>query len=56
MFVCYAPANNPEIAISVAIEKGGSGSNIMEIARTLLDYYYRDRAVFAMQPEGALIP
>jgi penicillin-binding protein 2 len=56
VFVCYAPADDPEIAISVVIEKGGSGSAVMEIARTLLDYYYRDRAVFDMQPEGALIP
>jgi penicillin-binding protein 2 len=56
IFVCYAPADDPEIAISVVIEKGGSGSAVMEIARTLLDYYYRDRAVFDIQPEGALIP
>jgi penicillin-binding protein 2 len=56
MFVCYAPADEPEIAISVAIEKGGSGATIMEIARTVLDYYYRDQTVFETRPEGALIP
>jgi penicillin-binding protein 2 len=56
MFVCYAPADDPEIAISVAIEKGGSGAEIMEIARTVLDYYYRDQTVFELRPEGALIP
>jgi penicillin-binding protein 2 len=56
MFVCYAPADDPEIAISVAIEKGGSGAAIMEIARTVLDYYYRDQTAFELHPEGALIP
>ena len=40
VFVCYAPANNPEIAISVVIEKGASGSAVMEIAKTVLDYYF----------------
>lgn len=56
VFVCYAPANDPEIAISVVVEKGGSGSAIMEIARTVLDYYYRDMAIYAPQPEGSLAP
>ena len=40
VFVCYAPANDPEIAISVVIEKGSSGSAVMEIAKTVLDYYF----------------
>ena len=40
VFVCYAPANDPEIAISVVIEKGTSGSAVMEIAKTILDYYF----------------
>ncbi|MGI6028624.1 MAG: penicillin-binding transpeptidase domain-containing protein [Candidatus Heteroscillospira sp.] len=40
VFVCYAPAENPEIAICVAVEKGGAGSAIAEIARNVLDYYF----------------
>jgi penicillin-binding protein 2 len=56
MFVCYAPADNPEIAISVAIEKGGSGAAIMEIARTVLDFYYRNTVSPELSPELSLIP
>ena len=40
VFVCYAPVNDPEIAITVVIEKGASGSAVMEIAKTILDYYF----------------
>ncbi|MGI5936131.1 MAG: penicillin-binding transpeptidase domain-containing protein, partial [Oscillospiraceae bacterium] len=44
VFVCYAPAENPEIAISVVVEKGGSGSAIATIARDILDYYFSFKA------------
>lgn len=40
VFICYAPAEDPEIAIAVAVTRGGSGTNIMHIARQILDYYY----------------
>ena len=39
-FICYAPAENPEIAIAVAMEKGGSGSAQAIIAKEVLDYYF----------------
>lgn len=40
VFVCYAPANDPEIAISIVVEKGGSGSALTAICRDLLDAYF----------------
>ncbi len=40
VFVCYAPASNPEIAISIVVEKGGSGSALTEICCDLLDAYF----------------
>lgn len=40
VFVCYAPYDNPEIAIAVVIEKGSAGSAIGVIARDILDYYF----------------
>lgn len=40
VFVCYAPYDDPEIAVVVVIEKGESGSGIANIARTVLDYYF----------------
>ena len=39
-FICYAPAENPEIAIAVAMEKGGSGAAQAIIAKEVLDYYF----------------
>lgn len=40
VFMCYAPAEDPEIAIAIVIEKGSSGSGIAFIAKSILDYYF----------------
>jgi len=56
VFVCYAPYNNPEIAISIVVEKGGSGSSVMDIARMILDYYFRSELTILATPYGELIP
>ncbi|MCG3196552.1 MAG: penicillin-binding protein 2 [Candidatus Omnitrophica bacterium] len=48
-FCCYAPFENPEIALAVAIEGGGhGGATSAPIAKTLLEYYFRDR----LAPDG----
>jgi penicillin-binding protein 2 len=39
-FVCYAPADDPQIAIAVYGEKAGHGSSLGEIARSVLDAYF----------------
>jgi penicillin-binding protein 2 len=39
-FVCYAPAEDPQIAIAVYGEKAGHGSSLGEIARSVLDVYF----------------
>lgn len=39
-FICYAPANDPEIAVSVVLEHGRSGSYAMNVAKDMLDYYF----------------
>lgn len=39
-FVCFAPADDPEIAISVYIEQGGHGSTLASIAKAILDQYF----------------
>ena len=41
-FVCYAPYENPEIAIVVYGEKAGHGSTMGQIAKALLDTYFQD--------------
>jgi len=40
VFVAYAPAGNPVIAISVVLEKGGSSSGIIDISRIIFDHYF----------------
>ena len=44
-FVCFAPAEDPEIAIAVYVECGGHGSSLVSIARLLINEYYRGGAV-----------
>lgn len=40
LFVAYAPADNPKIAIAVVVERGAWGSNTAPIARDVLDAYF----------------
>lgn len=40
LFVCYAPADNPQIAIAVVIERGVWGSYAAPIARDIIDEYF----------------
>jgi len=49
-FVCYAPYDDPEIAIVVYGEKAGHGRTMGQIAKALLDTYFQDELV------GDLIP
>ena len=42
-FVCYAPFNDPEVAVVVYVEKGGHGSTVAEIGKNVLDAYFYDR-------------
>ncbi len=40
MFICYAPYGDPEVAVSVVVERGGSGASVAFIAKNILDAYY----------------
>jgi len=40
LFVCYAPADNPEIAIALVVEKGEWGASTVVIAQKLLAEYF----------------
>jgi penicillin-binding protein 2 len=43
LYIAYAPAENPEIALAIVVEnvaKGGGGSNAAPVARKLLDVYF----------------
>ena len=39
-FVLFAPADDPEIAISVYVEKGAQGGYLGAVAKQILDYYF----------------
>ena len=39
-FVCYAPMQNPEIAIAIYGEKAGHGSSLAVIGKSILDVYF----------------
>ncbi len=39
-FVCYAPADDPQIAIAIYGEKAGHGNTLGTIARDMLDIYF----------------
>ena len=42
-FVCYAPYDNPEIAVVVYGEKAGHGSTMAQIGKAILNTYFADR-------------
>ena len=39
-FVCFAPYENPEVAVVVMIENGGHGNYAAEVARDILNQYF----------------
>ena len=40
LFVCFAPYDDPEIALAIVVERGGSGSLLSSIAVEILEYYF----------------
>ena len=55
-FIAYAPADNPEIAISVVVENGTSAASAA-VARKVLDAYFDNKnAGEEPTPEGELLP
>lgn len=40
VFICFAPYDNPQIAVAIVIERGMAGSNCAPIARKIVDAYY----------------
>lgn len=57
VFVCFAPYDDPEIAVSIVIEKGGSGSALATAAVEILNAYFSaDEIGSAVLPENQLIP
>ena len=47
-FVCFAPAEDPEIAIAIYAEKGAHGSSLGAVAKEIINSYFSDEAESAV--------
>ena len=57
IFICYAPADDPQIAIAVVVERGTAGANVAPIAKSLLDAYFTVKTVdFSVPSELSILP
>ena len=56
MFVCFAPYDDPQIVLAIAVEAGGSGSELGAIAADVLSYYFSaDAALETVEPENTIL-
>ena len=51
VFVCFAPYDDPEVAMAIVVEHGGSGGELAAIARDVLSYYFSARETQEAIPE-----
>ena len=57
IFICYAPYDDPQVAVAVVVEHGVSGSSVASIARDVLDAYFTVKNVNAsVETELSLLP
>lgn len=57
VFVCYAPADDPQVAIALVAEQGGSGSDLAGLAADILSYHFTPRPAFQTTvKENTLLP
>ena len=56
IFMCYAPFDDPEIAIAIVVERGKAGANCAFMARQILDVYFNIKSYSdTSEPEMALL-
>ncbi len=57
VFVCFAPYEEPEIAVAIAIERGGSGAALASTAVDILNAYFtQDETGAVITGENELLP
>lgn len=57
VFVCFAPYEDPQVALAIAIEKGGSGAALASAAVQMLNAYFTpDEIGTAVIGENQLLP
>ncbi len=56
VFAAFAPYDNPEIAVVVVVEHGGSGNAVAPVARDIFDAYFYDAVQLpTLTAEGTLL-
>ena len=56
LFVCFAPYDDPQIAISMVVEQGASGSNLAQAVAEVVDYYFSAEGTMeSVSTENALL-
>ena len=56
LFAAFAPYEDPEIALAIVVEKGGSGSTLANIAAEILEYYFSSGSgMETVTPENTLL-
>ena len=56
LFVAFAPYEDPEIALAIVVEKGGSGSTLANMAAEILGYYFSaGSGMETVTPENTLL-
>ena len=56
LLVCFAPYDDPEIAMAIVAEKGGSGAELGTIAAEIMEYYFSaQQAQEQVYPENTLV-
>jgi len=56
LFIAFAPYENPEIAIAIAVEKGGAGATLAPLAKQIIDYYFSfEKGANALESNYALL-
>ena len=58
IYVGFAPFDNPQIAVAVIVEHGGSGSSVAQIAKDIFQQYFIGKGEVTESPEpvGELLP
>ena len=56
VFVCFAPYDNPQVALCIVAEKGASGGSLASIASAMLSQYFSSVGVQdSVDTENSLI-
>ena len=56
VFVCFAPYDDPEIAIALVAEHGGSGTELASVAADVLSVYFsQESSGQTVTGEGVLL-